>query len=150
MKPLIKKNAILIFLVFAAGYLYSQDNQIKREGANSNEESFTIVDDMPVFIEGEEKLSASIGNYIAENLLYPDIARANNIVGRVFVQFVVDPEGMVKDAKVIRGVDKCLDDEALRVINCMPRWASPGKKDGAPVSVSFTVPISFYLTNGDE
>ncbi len=150
MKLLVRKSAFLMLMLLATSYLFAQDEIIEKRSPESEGEVFTIVDEMPVFIEGEERMSSSLGKYISENLEYPEVARANNIVGRVYVQFVVNPEGYVKDAKVIRGVDKCIDDEALRVISSMPRWAKPGKQRGNPVGVSFTIPINFSLTSNND
>ncbi len=62
----------------------------------------------------------------------------------MYVTFVVSADGSVKNAKVVRGVDPVLDQEALRVVNAMPRWA-PGKQRGQAVNVAYTVPISFVL-----
>ena len=64
--------------------------------------------------------------------------------GRVTVQFVVNKDGSIVDAKVIRGVDPYLDKEALRVIGTMPKW-KPGMQRGKPVRVKYTVPVMFRL-----
>lgn len=71
-----------------------------------------------------------------------DEAIENKIQGRVIVQFVVNKDGSISGAKVVRSVDPDLDKEALRVINSMPKW-KPGMQKGEPVSVKFTVPIVF-------
>ena len=73
---------------------------------------------------------------------YPTKAIENKIQGRVIVQFVVNKDGSISGAKVVRSVDPDLDKEALRVINSMPKW-KPGMQKGEPVSVKFTVPIVF-------
>ena len=82
--------------------------------------------------------------YIAKNLRYPEIAAENGISGRVFVRFVVEPDGSVTNVEVVRGVDPALDAEAKRVVLSSPKWA-PGKQRGKPVRVSFTFPINFVL-----
>lgn len=101
---------------------------------------FRVVENMPEFPGGQGALL----RFIAENTQYPELAKDNNIQGRVFVEFIVDSKGFVKSAKVIRGVDFSLDKEALRVINSLPRW-EPGTQRGKPVNVAFTIPISFQL-----
>lgn len=106
----------------------------------TEEEVFFIVEEMPEFPGGEEALR----NFIAQHIDYPDIAQENGIQGKVYVTFVVSPDGSVKNAKIARGVDPVLDQEALRVVNTMPRW-SPGKQRGKAVNVAYTVPISFKL-----
>ena len=68
----------------------------------------------------------------------------NGTQGRVIVQFVVNRDGSIVDAKVVRSVDPYLDKEALRVINTMPKW-KPGMQRGKPVRVKFTVPVMFRL-----
>ena len=109
-----------------------------------NETVYTVVEEMPVFENDKSQSMVKFREFIAKNLKYPDIAAKNSIQGRVYVSFVVDSEGNVKDAKVERGVDSSLDEEALRVINSSPKWA-PGKQRGKNVAVQFTFPIVFKL-----
>ena len=66
------------------------------------------------------------------------------VEGRVIVQFVVDKDGSVMDAKVVRSIDPLLDKEALRVINLMPKW-KPGKNQGEAVRIRYTIPVTFKL-----
>lgn len=101
---------------------------------------FFIVEEMPEFPGGEEALRA----FISQNIDYPAVAQDKGIQGKVYVTFVVSADGSVKNTKVVRGVDPVLDQEALRVVNAMPRWA-PGKQRGQAVNVAYTVPISFVL-----
>jgi len=105
------------------------------------EQIFVVVKDMPGFGGGD---SNKFREYISKNLRYPDIAAENGIQGRVFVQFVVEPDGSVSNVKVVRGVDPSLDREAVRVVESSPKW-KPGKQRGKPVRVSFTFPIIFVL-----
>ena len=104
------------------------------------EEVFVIVEQMPEFPGGEKALR----KFIANAIKYPVIAQENGIQGKVYVTFVVDKDGSIKNAVVVRGVDASLDKEALRVVNTLPKW-NPGKQRGQPVKVSYTVPISFVL-----
>lgn len=115
---------------------------VKREEEKEEKEEpiFYIVEEMPEFPGGEMALR----KYIAASIKYPVIAQENGIQGKVYVNFVVDKEGRVTNAKVIRSVDPALDKEALRVVNSLPRW-KPGKQQGDPVRVAFSVPISFVL-----
>lgn len=110
------------------------------EYGDGTSEVFVIVEDMPEFPGGE----IALRKWIAEHVDYPVIAAENGIQGKVYVQFVVDKDGSVTMAKVVRGVDPSVDQEALRVINSLPRW-KPGKQRGKPVRVSYTVPINFQL-----
>ena len=101
---------------------------------------FFIVEDMPEFPGGE----LALRKYIANAIKYPVIAQENGIQGKVYVQFVVDKDGGISDARIARGVDPSLDKEALRVVNALPKW-KPGQQRGKPVRVSYTVPINFVL-----
>jgi periplasmic protein TonB len=104
------------------------------------EEPFTYVEQMPSFPDGTEAMY----KYIYDKIKYPAIARENGISGQVIVQFVVSKEGDIQKAKVVRGLGGGLSEEALRVVNGMPRW-KPGKHNGRPVPVTFTLPIKFVL-----
>ena len=101
---------------------------------------FEVVENMPDFPGGQ----AALMQYLAKNIKYPTIAQDNGTQGRVIVQFVVNKDGSIVDAKVVRSVDPYLDKEALRVINTMPKW-KPGMQRGKPVRVKFTVPVMFRL-----
>jgi len=101
---------------------------------------FFIVEEMPEFPGGE----LALRKFIAQSIKYPVIAQENGIQGKVYVNFVVDRDGTVTNAKIARGVDPSLDKEALRVVNSLPKW-KPGKQRGKPVKVSYTVPINFVL-----
>lgn len=114
---------------------------MEEEEEAEEEEIFFIVEDMPDFQGGGQD---AFRKYIAENLRYPQIAAENGIQGRVFVQFVVNANGEVSDATVVRGVDPSLDREAIRVVMSSPSW-TPGRQRGEPVRVAFTFPINFVL-----
>ncbi|MFP4365781.1 MAG: energy transducer TonB [Bacteroidales bacterium] len=114
---------------------------MEEEEEEEEAEIFFIVEDMPDFQGGGQD---AFRTYIAENLRYPQIAAENGIQGRVFVQFVVNEDGTVSDATVVRGVDPSLDREAVRVVMSSPKW-TPGQQRGEPVRVAFTFPINFVL-----
>lgn len=101
---------------------------------------FTIVEDMPQFPGGD----AALLKYIAEHVEYPPIAKENGITGVVYVSYIVDRDGSIKDVKVVRGADPFLDKEAKRVVTTL-RGYKPGKQRGKPVPVQFTIPIRFVL-----
>lgn len=101
---------------------------------------FTYVEEMPTFPGGE----AAMYEYISKKIVYPALARENGITGRVFMNFIVDKDGNIKDVKVLRGIGGGCDEEATRVIKAMPNW-KPGKQNGRAVQVSFNVPINFTL-----
>jgi TonB family protein len=85
-----------------------------------------------------------LGKFLQENIRYPQNAKEKNITGTVYINFIINEEGDVVNAHVLKGTDKELDAEALRVINLMPAW-TPAKSAGKPVSVSYNIPIHFEL-----
>ncbi len=101
---------------------------------------FTKVEVLPQFHGGQE----GWGDYVKTNLKYPEEAKKNRITGRVIMSFVVDKTGSLEDIKVLRGVEKSLDDEALRILKTSPKW-KPGIQNGRPVKVAYTMPIFFQL-----
>ncbi|QIX63502.1 energy transducer TonB [Hymenobacter lutimineralis] len=101
---------------------------------------YTYVEQMPVFPGGQEALL----QYIGKNIRYPALALRNQIEGKVFVNFTVGPDGSVTDVKVTKPLGGGTDEEAVRVIKTLPRFA-PGKQNGRAVSVSFTVPVTFAI-----
>jgi protein TonB len=113
---------------------------IQEEEEESAQPIFTVVEEMPQFPGGPVELQ----RYLVTSVRYPVIAQENGIQGRVTCSFVINRDGSVVDAEVLRGVDPSLDKEALRVVNAMPKW-TPGKQRGKPVRVKYTVPITFRL-----
>ena len=104
------------------------------------EQIFQIVEEPASFPGGIGECMKWLG----KNIKYPTISQENGVQGRVIVQFVINRDGSIVDAKVVRGVDPYLDKEALRVVNQMPKW-SPGKQRGKAVRCQFTLPVQFRL-----
>ena len=104
------------------------------------QEIFKIVEEMPSFPGGEAKLM----EYVSKNIKYPQIARETGIQGRVFVNFVVEPDGSVSNVTVLRGIGGGCDEEAMRVVKNMPKW-KPGKQRGKAVRVQYMLPVNFRL-----
>ena len=103
-------------------------------------EPFVVVEEMPMFPGGDAELL----KYIADHTNYPEVAKENNIQGRVIVRFCVTSKGGVNQVSVLKGVDPELDAEAIRVVNSLPAF-KPGKQGGKPVPVWYMVPITFTL-----
>ncbi|MBJ6111655.1 TonB family protein [Hymenobacter sp. BT523] len=95
---------------------------------------------MPAFPGGEE----AFRRYLSAKTRYPPEAERLNLSGTVYVRFVVDEAGRIRDAEVVKGVGAGLDEEALRLVRLMPWW-TPGRQHGQPVRVQRTLPISFRL-----
>ncbi len=113
---------------------------VEEEEEEAAQTIFTVVEEMPEFPGGQAELL----KYLAKSIKYPVIAQENGVQGRVVCSFVVNRDGSIVDAEVVRGVDPSLDKEALRVITTMPKW-KPGKQRGKPVRVKYTVPVTFRL-----
>jgi len=105
-----------------------------------NDKVFVVVEKMPQFPGGDNQLM----NFISSTLRYPQQSMREGIQGRVMVQFVVDKDGIVKNAKVLKSLNYELDEEALRVIGLMPKWI-PGEQKGEKVAVNYVIPINFKL-----
>jgi len=115
------------------------DNAAKPGASANTEKALTTADVMP-------KPAFDLGAYLGENLHYPEKARLRNKEGRVLVKFVVNEDGSISDAELLRGFNDECDEEALRVVRNMPNWI-PGKVDGKNVKVYFTLPLRFKLTD---
>ena len=125
--------------------------------APKEEEIFRVVEDMPRF-PGCENLSTKqekqqcadkkMLEFIYSNIKYPAIARENGVEGTAVIQFVVEKDGSVTDAKIVRNPGAQTGEEALRVVNLMNekgfKWV-PGKQRGRPVRVQFNLPVKFRL-----
>lgn len=95
---------------------------------------------MPYFPGGQELMQ----KYLADNIKYPASAVKAKKQGRVIVTFIVQKDGSITHAKIVRSIDSELDAEALRVVKGMPKW-TPGTQFGKPVSVKYTLPVKFSL-----
>ncbi len=104
------------------------------------EEVFRSVEQMPTFPGGD----AALMKYLNSHLQYPTMAQENGVQGTVIVQFVVTKTGAVGEAKVARSVDRDLDKEAVRLCKSLPKFV-PGRQNGQPVSVWYTLPVKFKL-----
>ncbi len=100
-----------------------------------------VVEEKPKFMGGDEN---EFTKWVFKNMTYPEIAKENNIQGRVICSFVVTSEGKVTDVKILRGVDPSLDKEAIRVISMSPKW-TPGRQRNKAVRVKYTFPVIFQL-----
>jgi protein TonB len=114
------------------------EEEVQEEEAPA--EVFVVVEEMPSFPGGDTELM----KFIYDNIQYPEIAKENNIQGRVIIRFCVTYKGGVDQVQVLKGVDPALDNEAVRVIKMLPTWR-PGKQGGKAVNVWYSVPVTFQL-----
>lgn len=113
---------------------------VKGEPKNQQDEILDTVDQMPEYPGGVDAFRL----FLARTVKYPAEATKKGIQGKVFVTFVIEKDGSVGQAKVVRSADPLLDAEALRVVKVMPNW-NPGRNKGEIVRVSYTLPINFAL-----
>ena len=106
-----------------------------------DESVFEVVEQMPEFPDGG---MAGLMEYFKKNLRYPEEAKKAGTQGRVVVQFLINKNGAISDASVLRSVDRLLDAEAVRLVRSMPKW-KPGMQKGKAVTVKYTVPVLFKL-----
>ena len=104
------------------------------------EEIFKLVEQMPQFPGGDAELM----RFLSSHINYPPMAAENNVQGKVILQFVIEKDGHVGEVLVARAVDKDLDREAVRVVKSLPKF-TPGRQNGHPVRVWYTLPVTFKL-----
>lgn len=112
---------------------------------DGDDKVYDIVEQQPEFPGGP----SAMAKWLGDNIKYPAEAAKNGIEGRVIVRFVIGSDGTVGNVEIVRGVDPQLDAEAVRVINAMPKW-TPGKQDGKPVAVRYTIPVTFRTDGGAD
>ena len=140
-KPLNVKYTLPIRFSFSR--LIEKESSLQKLD-NPNEPIFTQVEQSPQFSGGLEKMHQFLG----KNIQYPKAAVQANLEGTVIAKFQVTKEGKIKDIKIEKSLSPEIDAEAKRVISLMPTW-EPGKQNGNPVNVEYTLPIKFSL-EGDE
>lgn len=125
----------------------SKENEAPKTEARSEGATpvFTVVEVAPEYPGG----NAEMFKFLARNVKYPKAALGADVQGRVFVNFIVTPEGDIKDVSILKGIGHGCDEEAARVVSKFPKW-TPGKQNGKAVNVKFTVPINFMLAKEGE
>ena len=128
-----------VIIVNTKKYQEELDNEPKQPDV------FDVVEGMPQFPSGE----AALMRYLSQNIRYPKEAMEAKTQGRVIVQFVIEKDGSISGAHVVKSVNPQLDAEALRVVSAMPNW-TPGTHNGQTVRVKYAVPISFRLEGNEK
>lgn len=137
-----KKAIVLIALaIFCSGYTIAQTTE------EEVVELINYVEKQPEFPGGTDSMFA----FIQRNIRYPEEAKKSGIEGRVFVTFVVEKDGQVSDAKILRDIGGGCGEEAIRVVNIMPKWL-PGslRIGGEPARMQFNLPVMFKLKKEDK
>jgi periplasmic protein TonB len=138
------KCFIAIFLFFWTGFLAGQTNITNFEceskfDSRINNTIYLLVDTMPEFPGGRD----SLNQFIENNLTRRPITR-DETEGTVWVSLIIESDGSLTNKIILESLNEKLDEDALKVIELMPKW-KPGKCNGVPVSVKFTLPIKFRL-----
>jgi periplasmic protein TonB len=131
-----KTYLICLVLSIITIHVYTQETEI----IDNEEAIYTIIEQLPSFPGGEEKMN----EFIKSNLKYPDEAKSNRIQGTVYASFIITSSGKINNINILRGLGGGCDEETIRLIGSMPPW-EPGKQRGKPVSVKFTLPVKFKL-----
>ncbi|HZX57410.1 MAG TPA: energy transducer TonB [Mucilaginibacter sp.] len=106
----------------------------------ADQKIFSAVEQEPSPVGG----MSAFYQYLMTNIHYPEYEKKNNIQGKVFLTFVIEKDGTLNDIRVLRGVSRAIDAEAIRVLKNAPKW-NPGMQSGRPVRVQYNVPLSFSL-----
>ena len=87
--------------------------------------------------------------WVQSNLKYPEIAKKNGVQGRVVVKFLIKKDGSIEEIKIYRSRHPALDEEAIRIVKTFPKFI-PGKRNGVPVDMWYTLPIDFKLPEAEK
>ena len=127
-------------------------NTTEEENEEDNEESFIEVPNVPRFLQcflvdqndARACFQEQMNAHIIRNFRYPEAAQEQGIQGRVYINFIINECGFIENIRT-RSPDKLLDDEAIRIINLIPRLLPGTMDDGSAVKVPFSLPITFKL-----
>lgn len=135
-----------LFVAGCESQVSKEDNAVQTKSETGGKEPiFSEVEVAPEYPGGNKEMFKFLGRHIK----YPTKAHRANVQGKVFVNFVVTSEGDIKDVTVLKGIGFDCDEEAARVVASFPKW-TPGKQNGKPVNVKFTIPIAFLLADVGE
>lgn len=119
---------------------YDCGSRMEMAKDTAQQEAVTVAEKMPEYPGGMKELM----KYLSTSVRYPKQCQDAGVQGKVIVQFVIDTNGCVMNAKVVTKLHPLLDEEALRVVNAMPKWI-PGMDKGKSVRVKYTLPVTFRL-----
>ena len=123
----------VVILLMASSNCLAQELPVK-----ANELVFIVVENQPKFPGDKNALT----NYLRKNVQYPEAAKQAGVTGRVFISFIVERDGRLTDVHLLKGLGFGCDEEAMRVMNAMPRW-EPGTQSGRTARVRYNLPIWF-------
>lgn len=135
-----KKIAFLLLVALLSTTTITAQKTVVSKN-QSKEVVFDEVEQMPEYPGGRDSLMT----FLMRTVKYPKEAMEKGVQGRVLVKFIIEKDGQVSEPEIVRSVYPALDEEARRVVRCMPKW-NPGKQNGKVVRVFFTLPIMFRLS----
>ena len=138
-EPYLLEGDVMVTLPDNYSYVFEPKEDENRPGV------YIVVEQMPEFPGGDKEFH----QFIADNVKYPAEAKEKGIRGIVYVNFIVEPDGSISDIRVLRGIGGGCDEEAVRVVEYMPKF-KPGIQNGEAVRVSYTVPVIFRLEDKQD
>ncbi|SMD35851.1 TonB family C-terminal domain-containing protein [Reichenbachiella faecimaris] len=127
------KLATFVFVLLLS-FAFAQAN------AQDEDKIYSLADEQPAYPGG----MSAFFKYIQSNMQYPEASKVAGIEGRVFVEYVVEKDGSVSGAKILKSLNGDCDKEALRLVANCEKW-TPGKIDGKAVRVKMALPLNFRL-----
>lgn len=140
MKRKILFLVVLTTIILKSSYIYCQEPSKAKTDTSTEKEVFTVVEEQPQFPGGENARQL----FLAQNIQYPEKAKANNIEGIVFATFIVETDGTISHVKILKGIGSGCDEEVIRVLKKMPAW-KPGFQRGKNVRVKINMPVKFMF-----
>ena len=142
---------LLLILLFVPLVSFGQETQQKNNEFDELKQTPLNLDDVPMFrscknvfkSQRRECFQNKMTKHIRKHFYYPKYAFNRGIQGRVFVQFIIEKDGSISEIKT-RGADKSLEKAALKIIKKLPKLI-PGKANGKPVRVPYSIPITWQL-----
>lgn len=136
--PKSTNEAVTTFHTVAAGKNNIVADTAYNKTLDGSDEVYTIVENSPSFPGGQDALK----QYISDNLRFPQILKELSIQGTVYITFIVEKDGNISNAGILKGIHPYADAEALRIINSMPAW-KPGMQGGRPQRIRMNIPVKF-------
>lgn len=137
-----KMKLMLFGMLFLAPAILQAQTEDKGKSSSKYEddEVFIVAEQLPTYPGGEE---ARV-KFLIDNIIYPKTLQEKGIKGKVVARFIVEKDGSISNAEIIRSLDPILDKEVLRVVKLMPKW-KPGMQKGEPIRCYFSMPVTFEL-----
>ena len=141
MSRLFKTISFFAVLLMVFVFTSNVNAQVDKSDKDS-EKVYTVVDKEAEYPGGIEAMN----RFLAQNIIYPTLAKQKNIHGKVLISFIIEKNGSISNIKVIKDIGEGCGEEGMRIVKLMPKW-KPAQQKSEPVRQQFVLPISFQLTN---